>query len=258
LSEPSKIVDEALGFLRAFPRPLRITALILLLIPFAIFLHGHYSWPYDGLVKGSLWMNCIGSAFVVSVLIILAWYSPSPAMSVADLPESKPVFSESLKYFKEGPSLKGPRGDLLKDAQNKFETSVLPNPYELPKEQMQACIVSAWEFDRIVFYLFERYKAKAAPEERIKRVKHEIGLLETRAWQGSLVPLHYAVESVHPGLLEGSMAPAFSDNKLAPFRQILVKLNSPTSRLRGLFTSPRGKGIITNCQSLLKVGMPIV
>jgi hypothetical protein len=223
MSEPSKIADEALAFLRGFPRPLRIAALVLLLVPLAIFLNGHYGWPHDGLVKDSLWMNCIGSAFIVALLLTLAWYSPRAAMSVAELPESKPVFSESLKYFKEGPELKGLRGDLLKDVQNKFETSAGRNPYELPQEQMQACMVSPWDLDRIVFYLFERYKVKPTLEERLKRVKHEMRLLQTRTWQGSLIPLHYAVESIYPGLFEAGMVPKFSNEQLEPFRKILKK-----------------------------------
>jgi hypothetical protein len=201
-------------------------------------------------------MNCIGSAFIVAVLLILAWYSPRPAMSVAELPESKPVFSKSLKYFKEGPELKGPRGDLLKEVQNEFEISASPNQYELPQEQMQACMVSAWDLDGIVFYLFERYKANSPLEERIKRVKHEIRLLQTRGWQGSLIPLHYAVESVYPGLFEGGMGPNFSNEQLEPFKEILQKLNTRTSRLRGLFTGVRGEGIINNCRRLVRARTP--
>jgi hypothetical protein len=252
MSEASKIVDEALGFLRGFPRPFRIIALVLLLVPFAMFLHDHYNWPYSGLVKDSVWMNSIGSVFIVAVLFILAWYSPRPAMSASQLPDTKPIFSESLKYFKEGPELKGPRGDLLKDVQNKFESSADPNPFELPWEQMQACMVSAWDFDRVVFYLFERYRERSTLDERIRRVKHEMRLLNTRNWQGSLTPLHYAVESVYPGLFEKEPVPKFSSDQLEPFREILGKLNSLTARLRGLFTGLRGEGIIKNCRSLIQ------
>lgn len=252
MGEPSKIADEILSVVRSFPRTLRITLLILLLVPAGIFLHGNYNWPYDGLVRGSLWMNCVGSAFLVTVLLILFWYTPRAAMSVADLPESKPVFAESLKYFKEGPERKGARGELLKAVQNKFEIAKGPNPYELPNEQMQACMVSPWDLDRIVIYLFERYKAKPALEERIKRVNHEMRLLQTREWKGSLIPLHYAVESVYPGSFEGGMVTKFSDEELEPFREILRRLYTPIARLLGLFTEIRGKGIIKNCQKLLK------
>ena len=80
----------------------------------------------------------------------------------------------------------------------------------------------------------------------------EMRLLQAQSWQGSLVPLHYAVESVYPGLFEEGMVPKLSNEHLEPFREILENLNIRTSRLRGLFKGPRGKRIINNCRMLLR------
>ena len=247
MSEGSKIVDEGLQVLRGFPLPFRLAALVCLLVPAVIFLHAHYNWPHWP-VHDLLWMNWLGLAFLIIALFILVSYTPRPGMSIAELPETKPVFAESLKYFKEGPEQKGPRGDLLKGLQNAYETPGVRNSYELPPEQMQICATSAWDFDRIAFYLFERYKAKPAVEVRITHVRHEMRLLATRR---CLAPLHYAVESVYPGLCENGPGPQFSEKDLEPFREILKELNNWTTRLRRAFTAVRGQGIINNCRGLL-------
>jgi hypothetical protein len=129
---------------------------------------------------------------------------------------------------------------------------VVPNPYELPREQMQACVTSAWDFDRVALYLFERYRDRPSLEVRIQRVRHEMCLLEARGWQGTLTPLHYAMESVYPGLSENNSVPQFSKQQLEPFQEVLGELDGWTSRLQGFFTSKRGKRIIDNCRALLK------
>lgn len=254
MGESSKVLDQALGFLRGFPRSVRISVLVLLLVPLAIFLNGRYNWPHDGLVKDSLWMNCIGSVFIVAGLFALLWYTPRPAMSVQDLPTKKPVFDDSLQYFKDGPQQDGPRRDLLKGMQLKFVNSTVPNQYELPPDQVRDCAGSPWDFDRVAFYLYVRYKEKPALEERIKGLKHEMRLLDTRGWQGSLVPLHYVVESILSDD-EDETAPILSMGQREPFEEIIKNLNTPTARLRGLFMGKRGKKIIDNCRTILRTEM---
>jgi len=254
MPEPSKIIEGGIEVLRRFPLAIRIVALICLLVPSVIFLYAHFNWPYWP-VHNSLWLNVIGLVFSVLALVILVSYSPRPRVSVAELPETKPVFAESLKYFKEGPELEGRRAQLVKGMQADYETSASPNRYELSPEQMKACITSDWEFDRIAGYLFERYKSKPAGDERIKRVRHEVRLLATRSWKGTLVPLHYAVESVFPGLLDADgSVPQISEEQLEPFRDILKGLNTVTARLLAPFTGLRGRKIIGNCRMLLDSG----
>jgi hypothetical protein len=189
--------------------------------------------------------------FLVAALFILVSYTPDSVMSVADLPEKKPVFADSLTYFKTGPKLEGKRGELLKALQNEFVADVPGNKYLLSPVELIDCITSPWDFDRIVLYPFERHKANASPEERINRVKYEISLLGTRRWTGTLVPLHYAVESVYPGLFANRPAPTLSAAQLEPFRTILDELDSWLARLRRLFKGARGKEIIKNCRELL-------
>lgn len=250
MEESPKFLNQALGFLRGLPPWVRIIVLSLCLVPLAIYLHGHYNWPQDGLIKNSLWLNSIGSAFVVGVLFVLTLYPRRREVLVADLPAKMPVFEESLEYFKTGPELEGRHRVLLKDLQNAYETSSIDRRYQLSQDEISACARSEWEFDRVAFYLFHRYREKPGLDERIARVKHEIRLLEPR-WSGSLVPLHYAVESVYAGLLE--KAAALSDEQREPFERIVKKFHSRSARFRAVLTRQlRGERIIKNCRSILQ------
>lgn len=249
--EPSKLVDGAVAFLRGFPLAVRMVVSACLVVPLIVVLHGRYDWPHWP-VHNSVGLNVIALVFLVAAFFTLISFSPRPGMSVAELPETKPVFSDSLRYFKTGPELKGMRGELLKRLQNAYETAAASNKYLLPAEKMMDCQTSQWEFDRIAFYLFERYTARPAPADRIQRVNYEVALLDTRGWTGTLVPLHYAVESVYPGSFEQNPAPTLSPSQLEPFRKILIALDSWPARLRRPVKGARGKAIIMNCRRLLK------
>jgi exonuclease VII small subunit len=250
MSEPSKMVDGGVTFLRTFPPALRILVFILLLFPLALILNGRYNWPHWP-VHGSLWLNIIGFAFLAIAFAVLLWYTPHPAMSVAELPEKKPILEPSLKYFKTGPELKGPRRQLLKIMQNAYVQGIVPNEYELSAEEMQACSQSEWEFDRIASYLFERYKQPLTQDQRINRVGHEVRLLNAGNWTGSLVPLHYAVESVHAVSSQNNSQIDKPQREI--FEEILNRLDSWTARLSRVYKDgKRGEKIVKHCREILE------
>jgi hypothetical protein len=251
--EPTKLAGGAVEFLRGFPLTIRLLVATLVLVAAVVALYGYYGWPHWP-IRHSPVLNVIGLLSLATAVFVLISYSPRPAMSVADLPEKKPVFAEALRYFKTGPELVGPRRELVKSMHNAYETAPAANPYLLAPGEMKECQVSLWDFDRIAFYLYERYTTATAAADRVQRVRYELLLLGNPRWTRSLAPLHYAVESVHAALFEQPSAPALSPSELKPFRRILEVLDSWPAKLMRAISRQEPPGIVTNCRQILAKG----
>jgi len=248
--EPTKLAGGIVEFLRGFPLSIRFLVAALVLVSAVVALYGFNGWPHWP-IRSSPALNVIGLLSLVAAAFVLISYTPRPTMSLNDLPEKRPVFADALRYFKTGPELVGPRRELVKSLQNAYQIALTDNPYLLAPNEMKKCQSSPWEFDRIAFYLYERYTAKPAPAARIQRVRYELDLLGHPRWTRSLTPLHYAVASVYPALFEMPPAPLLSSYELEPCRRILEVLDSWPARLGRVFRGQQGKGIITNCRELL-------
>ena len=82
---------------------------------------------------------------------------------------------------------------------------------------MLPCAASYWDFDRIVFYLFQEYVGDPAfgPDRLIKQVEREFEKRQARKEAASAMPLHYALRALLSTL-----------NRCAPAEPILSQTSS--------------------------------
>jgi hypothetical protein len=245
MSEAPKVGD-LLDVLRRYSRPVRLLVLLLLFPLLLLALRESYHWP-NSWPTHALWLNLLIGIGVALVTFGLVLIDPEEKASLDQLPETKPVMQESLKYFKLEKQLAAGRKDLIREVENPIRSGKLM----LSDDEMSTLAAGPWEFDRIVHHLLMRYQTKPSIEERLRHVNQEKMILDTTGWKGSLASMHYSIEAVFDST-EDSKPPALSSPQLHLVREILNKLNNWKARLRRLLNlDVRGNKIIMNCQAIL-------
>jgi len=237
---------EVLDTLRHYSRPVRILVLCVFLILLLLTGHERYNWP-AGWPTQAMWLNlliALGLILVISCLV-LTDLDQKPSLNM--LPEVKPITGHSLKYFKLERRLGAGRKDMIREV----ESQIRAKGFSLSNEEMQRCAGGPWEFDRIVYHLIVRYQTDLDYAERMRGVRSEMLILNTTGWEGSLAPLHYAIEAVFDWS-EDRQPPKLTEPDYRLITEILRKLNGWKTRLRRLVhLDTRGDKIINNCQVIL-------
>lgn len=126
-------------------------------------------------------------------------------------PDGAPVLSESLFFI----SLRS--FWRKKEFVHRREAEIESGYFTLKKYEMLPCAASYWDFDRIVFYLFQQYVGDPAfgPDRLIKQVEREFEKRQARQEAASTMPLHYALRALLSTL-----------NRCAPAEPILSQTRS--------------------------------
>lgn len=240
---------DLLDVLRRYSRPVRTLVLCMILPLLLLAGYETYHWPASWPTP-AMWLNLLIAGGVVLAIYGLVLIDPDQKASLDKLPEVKPIMEDSLKYFKLERQLSAGRKNLILKVREQIKAKV--NPLLLSDEDLGKCVSGPWEFDRIVHHLWARYKTKFSFSERMGHVKDEKLILDTTSWEGSLAPLHHAIEAVFDSN-EDTQPPSLSEPEFQLINEILSKLNGWKTRLRRrLHLDIRGDGIIKNCQAILR------
>jgi len=240
--KPSELLD----LLGRFSRPVRVVVVCIILALLLLAGYKSYHWPASW-PTAAMWLNLLIAAGLSLVIFGLVLINPDQKTSLNMLPEDKPIMDDSLKYFKLERQLSAGRKDLIR----KVESQIGAGQLTLSDEDIRKCASGPWEFDRIVHHLWVRHQIKTSPSERITHVRNEKLILDRASWEGSLAPLHYAIEAVFDSTKD-SKPPSLSEPESQVMKEILSKLNGWKTKLRRLIhLDIRGEEIIKNCQAIL-------
>ncbi|CAH2402774.1 toll/interleukin-1 receptor domain-containing protein [Mesorhizobium escarrei] len=111
-------------------------------------------------------------------------------------PNCAPVLEAESRRYAKIPSFEAKKAIMIHPAEweiqrtfNGKETS------KLTKDQLSACAVSLWEFDRIYFYLVQERSVSANIGQLVECLEQEFEKLRAVDGGSSLIPLHYATRA---------------------------------------------------------------